>query len=281
MTKLLLLSLLFLPVNVISQVNCGALFEKGLPCYEACVMVYEQEGGVKNMPQGSYASINGLDSAIAICPGFADLYYMRAIPYLKRGEFITWKKIIDKAVENDSILYLGYRGGARFMFLRDYEGAIKDIEDLKQMGNWDIGTIYNGEYHLEVIRALSYRGIGDTLKAVSILQKHIDSYTIIGNYDYFHLGVMLYQLKKYDEAEKAFKRQIAIRNYYADTYYYLALVNEEQGNFPEYYSNLKRAFGFYKEGKCVRGLDSFMDYPDKVYLKQIEDRLFVISNQGL
>ncbi len=270
MKKLLFLSLLFLPVSVFSQVNCEALYEKGSPCYEACVMVYEGDKAVVKNPQGSYASISGFDSAIAICPTFADAYYMKAIPYLKRGEFITWKKIIDKAVENDSILYLGYRGGARFMFQRDYEGAISDIETLKRIADWDIGTIYNGEYHLEVIRALSYRGIGDTLKAIDILQNHLDSYPITGNYDYFHLGVMLYQVKKYDEARKALEKQIEVKDYYADTYYYLALICKQQGKPSEYQTNLETALRFYKEGKCVRGLDSYMDYPDKVYLKQIE-----------
>ncbi len=274
MIKLFIPFLLFLSLPIFSQVNCEALFEKGTPCYEACVRVYEGTNPVKSRPQGSNESINGLDSALSLCPTFADLYYMRAIPYLKRGEFITWKKIIDKAVENDSIMYLGYRGGARFMFLRDYVGAIKDIEDLKRMGDWDIGTIYNGEYHLEVIRALSYRGIGDTLKAVSMLQSHIDTYPVTGNYDYYHLGVMLYQLKKYDEAEKAFKKQLLVRDYYADTYYYLALICWEQEELQEYYSNLQKAILFYKEGKCIRGRDSFMDYPDKIYLSQMEEKLF-------
>ncbi len=184
-----------------------------------------------------------------------------------------WKKLIDKAVEFDPLFYHGYRGGARFMFLRDYEGAIRDIEEIKRINNGESGTIYNGEYHLEVIRALSYRGIGDTLKAANILQEHIQSYELRGYHDYYHLGVLLYQLKRFDEAEQALIKQLAYMDYYADTYYYLALINKEKNNMSAYHVNLEKAQTFYKEGKCLRGLNSFMDYPDKVYLKEIETRL--------
>lgn len=255
-------------------VNCDAMFEKGTPCYEACKRLYGGRRGDRSDFQGTYESIMAFDSLIVACPGFADPYYTKAIPYLKRGEFITWKNIIDKAVERDTATYMGYRGGARFMFLRDYEGAIADIECLKTKIKWDIGYIYNGDYHLEVIRALSYRGIGETGKAISILEDFIrDNTDEVGRFAYFHLGVMYYQQGNYDKAEIALEKQISDFDYYADTYYYFALVKKAQGDNDAYLKYMNKAKDYYMQEKCLPSLDSYMDYPDKIYLQQIEDAL--------
>lgn len=255
-------------------VNCDAMFEKGTPCYEACKRLYGGKRGDRSDYQGAYESIMVLDSLIVLCPDFADPYYTKAIPYLKRGEFITWKNIIDKAVERDTITYMGYRGGARFMFLRDYEGAIADIECLKTKVKWDIGYIYNGDYHLEVIRALSYRGIGQTEKAISILEDFIrNNAEETGRFAYFHLGVMYYQINEYDKAEAALIKQVTDFDYYADSYYYLAMIKSMQGDKDAFFNYMNKAKEYYLLGKCLPGLDSFMDYPDKIYLQQIEDAL--------
>ena len=38
------------------------------------------------------------DMAIEKCPYFADAYQARSVAYLKSGDFLTWKKLIDKAL---------------------------------------------------------------------------------------------------------------------------------------------------------------------------------------
>jgi len=265
----------FICLSAYSQgVNCDAVYEKGTPCYEACKRLYGGSRGDRSDFQGAYESILNLDSILVMCPNFADAYYTKAIPYLKRGEFITWKKLIDKAVELDPVMYLGYRGGARFMFLRDYEGAIEDIENYKKKINWDIGHIYNGDYHLEVIRALSYRGIGNNTKAVDILEDYIKENTEDpGRFTYLHLGVIYLQSGNLPKAELTLLKQISDFDYYADTYYWLAKVYEAMGDKDRYLSNMKKAEDYYLQEKCLPGLDSYMDYPDKIYLQQIREAL--------
>jgi tetratricopeptide (TPR) repeat protein len=231
-------------------------------------MLYRDTKGRREGVQGARESIMVCDSAIALCPDFAEPYYIKAIPYLKRGEFWKWKPIIDKAVECDTVEYIGYRGGARFMFLRDYGGAIADIEWLKSR-NVPVGTIYNGDYSLECILALSYRGMGDTLKAIEILQKHVLSERR-GYYDYYHLGVMLFQVNRPHEAEEVLRRQISLYPF-ADAYYYIALAYRNMFDYRAFADNMKRAHECYENGICLPGSGSYMDYPDKIYLKQIHN----------
>jgi tetratricopeptide (TPR) repeat protein len=218
--------------------------------------------------QGSKESQALCDSAIMLFPSFADSYYIKAIPFLKRGEFGLWKTIIDKAVEYDSLLYLGYRGGAQFMFLRNYEGAIKDIETLKSIYKSDIGAIYNGEYHLEIIRSLSYKGLGDTIQAIKILEDHIIEYEA-GLYGYYHLGVMYFEENRYLDAIKTFLKQSASYDF-ADLNYFIGLSYKNIGEDDKYKKAIQKAYDLYLEGRMLCGNGSFMDYPDKVYLKQIK-----------
>jgi tetratricopeptide (TPR) repeat protein len=267
-----ILILILIDVNCWGQFNYEAMFEKDSPCYRACEILYRTVPGSRTGVQGARESQIKCDSAISLCPTFAESYYIKAIPYLKRGEFWEWKPLIDKAVEYDTIGYIGYRGGARFMFLRDYAGAIVDIELLKTKVK-DIGSIYNGDYYLDFVLALSYRGIGDTLKAIEILKKHVQS-DHRGFYDYYHLGVMLFQTEQLNEAKEALHQQIDIYPF-ADVYYYMALIYKRLSNKQKFEKNIEKAHKYYLESITLPGLNSYMDYPDKIYLKQIESLLFM------
>ncbi len=258
--------------QTLGQINCQALFEKDSPEYCACMLIYGGDAiKGKARYQGSKESQAFCDSAIILFPTFADAYYTKAIPFLKRGEFGLWKTIIDKAVEYDSLIYLGYRAGAQFMFLRNYKEAIDDIETLQSIIGWDdLGTIYNGEYNLEIIRALSYKGLCDTIKAIKILENYIHKTNDAGLWGYYHLGVMYFQQNRYNDAKQAFINQLS-SNEIADTYYYLGLIYKQEGNFVELNDAMKKAHDLYLLGRRIRGNNSYMDYPDKVYFSQIKE----------
>jgi tetratricopeptide (TPR) repeat protein len=223
---------------------------------------------INKYDQGSKESQLLCDSALSICPTFPEAYYIKAIPYLKRGKFDIWKTLIDKAVEYDSIVYIGYRGGAQFMFLRNYEEAINDINKLETLlQSDDLGTIYNGEYDLQVIRALSYKGLGDKDKAIAILESHFNKYDA-GLYGYYHLGVLYLEKNRCLDAIETFVKQSAYYDF-ADTNYYLALAYKNIGENDNYKKTIQKAYDLYLDGRKLRGNDSYMDYPDKVYIEQI------------
>ena len=254
------------------DINCDFYKNKDNKYYNAC-LIYTRACDIK---QGAKEAQLMLDSALAICPHFAPAYYVKAIPYLKRGEFIEWKKLIDKAVEYDTLGYgyLGYRGGCLFSFLRDYQGAINDIEKLLSISKTPIGTTYNGDYNLNIILALSYKGLGDTLKAIKIIEDYMATENYSAEpYDYFHLGVLKLENSDYNGAIEALNKQIGINDFVAETYYYLAKVWEKKGDKTKYIYNLEKSKTYYMQGKVLPGPDSFMDYMDKIYLPQIEKEI--------
>lgn len=98
------LSLIFLAVysQISAQVNCSIFTEEN--CRKACE-ISNQAGEF----QGLSLSQLAFDKAIEICPTYDDAYFEKSVPYLKTGDFVTWKALIDKAVELNPKEHLGYR----------------------------------------------------------------------------------------------------------------------------------------------------------------------------
>jgi len=218
--------------------------------------------------QGSYSSQKHFDKSIALCNNFGYSYMEKAVPYLKRGQFIEWKKLIDKAVAINPKEYLGYRGWCRLQFLRDYEGTIKDIESLKRITKYDIGYCQTGDYHLNIALALCYKEIGQIEKAKKIFYKHLNSeITSVDLYDYYHLGILEYELGNYTKALKCFEKQIKENDYMGETYFFIAKAYLKLKITEKYQLNLIKAKEYYEKG--LYRTDTYTETIDKVYLLDI------------
>ena len=69
------------------------------------------------------------DSLIAICPNIAQAYQLKAIPYIKYGDYAKAFPLEDKAVELEPKSFTAYRGFLKCIFTKDYEGAIIDFKN--------------------------------------------------------------------------------------------------------------------------------------------------------
>jgi tetratricopeptide (TPR) repeat protein len=212
MKWILFVLIIIFPIRTYSQPNCNVYkMNNNQPCYEACVTATESEAG-----QGTKASQLQFDKAIELCPSFDYAYFEKAVPYLKRGDFITWRKLIDKAVELNPTGHLGYRGWCKYQFVRDYRGAIKDLEKLDSLLSYDIGYSINGDYQLNIAKALCYKAIGQKSKAVEIIENQLaqKGYTPM-TYDYLHLGVLKMETGDTDGGIEYLKKSIAFNDYLA------------------------------------------------------------------
>ncbi len=258
---LLLLSLVCLPLY--APPNCE-LYKNDADCYEACQAAMK----AIRFRQGSYYSQQYFDQSIELCQSFAYSYQEKAVPFLKRGAFIEWKRLIDKAVEYAPREYLGYRGWCRLQFLRDYEGAIQDIERLRSMTIHDIGYCQTGDYHLNVALALCYKATGEIEKAQLLIEEQLNNKNVpVGLYDYYHLGVMEYEQGNYEKAIQSLQSQIAVNDYMGETYYFLAMIYREQGQEEVALQNLKKAEQYYRQGRFRS--DTYTEPMDKIYLLDI------------
>jgi tetratricopeptide (TPR) repeat protein len=263
--KTLITSLLFMTTTSLwSQPNCNVYKVKGeTKCFDACELAIRASEG-----QGFWQSQMQFDQAIELCPTFDYAWFEKSVPYLKRGEFITWKKLIDKAVELNNA-HLGYRGWCRYQFLRDYQGAIDDIEKYDAIASYDIGYTINGAYHLNIARALAYRGIGQPKRALEIIETQLATanYSPM-TYDYMHAGVTCMELNDDVKALEYFQKSISYNDYLAEAHYYLGVLYKKRGQHPEAIQELEKARAQYARGYKMD--DPYTQPMDQICLSDIE-----------
>lgn len=268
MKLILLISITIFSIKTYSQPNCNVYkINNNQVCYEACIIASEGK-----TEQGSKVSQLQFDKAIELCSNFDYAYFEKAVPYLKRGDFITWKKLIDKAVELNPTSHLGYRGWCKYQFVRDYRGAINDLEKLDSIASYDIGYSINSDYHLNVAKALCYKALGQKKRAIEIIEKQLaqNSYTAM-TYDYLHLGVLKMEMGDINEGIECLKKSIAFNDYLSEPYYYLGLIYKKQNMTKEFKENMEKAKTYYIKGyKCF---DPYTHPMDRIYLTDIEREL--------
>lgn len=256
------LSLFILVVytNIQAQINCNSV--EGEDCKKACE-IYNKDSDI----QGSKESQENFDKAIDLCPNFSDAYVEKSVPYLKRGDFITWKKLIDKTVELSPNNHLDYRGWCKFQFLRDYKGAIQDFDLLEKYRPGNIGYSKNGDYNLYVVKAICYSALNQKEKAIQVLENLFKTKDYhFGLYDYYQLGVTYFETGKYDKALENFEKQS--KNYdFAENVYFRSKVSKIRNK--DYLDLKSLALKSYDEGKTMK--DVYTHHFNKVYRKQIAE----------
>jgi len=261
--------------SVLAQPNCEAYKYYGDTLkYEACKKAMEIKGHYQFSKE--YQTI--LDESLTIDPTFDYAYWAKSIAYLKSGDFVTWKKLIDKAVEYNPKEHLGYRGWCRYQFFRDYKGAIEDIEKLDSLVDYDIGQSQNGTYHLNIAKGLCYKAIGKKEKAIEIIENQIklnEEENFVGAYDYLHLGVLYLETERFEKAIELFKKQ-SETNELAENQYYSALAFLNLDKSTEYKSYLIKAKELYIRG--IKMSDPYSNPMDKIYLENIEKELKTAYN---
>ncbi|MTI20376.1 tetratricopeptide repeat protein [Fulvivirga sp. RKSG066] len=267
-TLFLLPLLLSLAISAKSQPNCNAFLYMGDTVkFDACEKAMEISG--HHQFSREFQTI--LDESIAIDPTFDYAFVEKSVAYLKSGDFVTWKALMDKAVSLDAASNLGYRGWCRYQFFRDYQGAIEDLERLKNLLKYDIGNSQNGDYHLQIVRGICYSALGNHQKAIAIIEEQLakeDHY--IGKFDYLHLGVIYLNMGEFEKALKAFENQSNV-NDLAENHYYMALAYQSLKNHAQYVSALEKSVNMYKQGLIMR--DPYTHPHHKVYLSEIEKEL--------
>lgn len=172
------------------------------------------------------------DSAIVFSPHFDYAYYQKAVPYLKRGFLEEGIKLLNKAVELAPLDHLTYRATWYFQH-ESYAYCRRDLERFYAMDGAYLSYTIGGGLEMRILLGIVYSKMGENEKAVETVLVAIDEYPsrdFMGIYDYHTLGILQYFNGDYATARETLEKSIAVNAEIADTYYFLALVEEELGN---------------------------------------------------
>jgi len=254
-----------------SQLNCDAFTDsasvRACRLYNYAVTFY----------QGSRLNQQYLDSAVRVCPTLAEGWRALSVPYLKRGDFASWRKYLDKAVELQPLKTLDVRGWCRFKFLRDYEGALADLKRFDTLSGFAHRHTGDGTYSLYVVMALCERELGNYDAATYYFAKGIDSifYTkgkdFIGLFDFLHRAVMKIKLGDYKGALADLEQEEKICKNYVEIPYYKGVVYRHQGKHQLAKEQFEEARRRFREGFHL--VDVYCEMQDAVYPSDIDEAL--------
>lgn len=121
---------------LVVQFNCNVYMYNGDELkYKVCRVLEK----IRGYYQFSRVYQEVLDEVLVIDFIFVYVYRVKFIVYLKSGDFIIWKKLMDKVVKYDLEEELFYWVLCCYQFFRDYVGVIEDIELLDSLVDYDIG----------------------------------------------------------------------------------------------------------------------------------------------
>lgn len=248
-----------------SQTNCEIYKDKSRKV--ACELYWK---GIE-LDQGTKASQAMFIASLKSYPKFAPSLHEMSVPYLKQGDFSTWKRLIDAAVLADPSAYLGDRGWCLFKFLKDYKNAFIDLNNLYKLSNGQPGYTGDGDYDLRIIMALAQREMGNYQFSIKLFNECIsenERKKKVGLFDYLNRGVTYLRVDNYEAALKDFQKEINRYEKLADSYYYLALTYKKLHKKKlalECFYKAKQLYtttGYYHN-------DPYCEVPDQVYLEDI------------
>ena len=272
MKKICLLLCLCLTALITNgQENCGIYTDS------ICSLACRLRNLSSSFPQGSRKSQEYLDSAIRLCPDMADAWREISVPYLKRGDFVTWRKYIDKAIVLQPARTLDIRGWCRFKFLRDYEGALEDLKKFDSLTHFASKHTGDGTYSLNVVMALCERELGNYSAAALYFSRGVDSifYTkgkdFIGLFDFLHRAVLKLRQQDYTGALSDLRQQEKLCKNYVETSYYKGIAYRGLGKQKLAKQQFENAARLYKEGFHMT--DVYCEMLDAVYPSDVEEAL--------
>lgn len=269
MIRYIIILLLFSTI-IKAQPNCNVfLMNKDTAKYEACEYVTAHKN---DYYQFDWRQMDIWNKAIEMSPYLAYPLREYGAPYLKAGNFVEWKKYMDRAVELEPMEYLGIRASLKCKFVADYQGAIDDINELSNLMNGnDIGPTSDGTYHLNIVKGLSYKALGKIDKAISIINNQMSNENhLLGFYDHLHLGVLYLDKKNFRKAIVHLHKQ-AEQYDLAENRYYLAKAYRGTADKIEFIQQINIARDYILSNKTMT--DPYNELFDKVYLEDIIEEI--------
>ena len=184
--------------------------------------------------QGSSEKMNFLEEIIRLNPKHCDAREL-SLAYLKRGMPNQWKPIFDWAVECDAVNWQPWRGYLYLYFYRDYQNAIADFNASDTLTPNHIDSTQG--HSVDYWRGHAYLGAKDYENSIRYYQKHIAYVTQEWEEDwvepdaFLNLAIAYYESNQFDKMPAELDQALQYyQNKLADTKYYYALYEQEQGN---------------------------------------------------
>lgn len=207
-------------------------------------------------------------------PKDSNIVLEKSVPYNKRGLYSEGFKLLDQAVRLNQKEHLGYRGWIKLNKLKDYKGAISDLEKLNKISP-KYSYIMPGE-DINYLLAISYQGSGNyemSKKYYQIFFKETDSLLLHSiPHTYVNYGILLEKLGNYPEAMFQYNKSLKIGTYnFAESYYNKGILFEKMKLKDSAKICFEKALQQYDKGYRVK--DIYNEVFNEIYREDITNKI--------
>lgn len=188
-------------------------------------------GIARGYMQGSEKQLAFLDSLNQHCPDYANGWFERSAWAIKSADYIKYFECMEKAIELEPMINLGWRANLRLYYLRDYKGAIADYEMLIGLTNKKDAPARAESARFGMGKA--YIKLGDYPKAIENLSISIEEESKengpewIDPYVFYYRGIAHYKNGDKQSALKNFNLCLKYYENCAEALFYKGLVLSE------------------------------------------------------
>jgi tetratricopeptide (TPR) repeat protein len=227
--------------------------DSSLKTYRDTIFYRYMTNGAWTKPLHSKERADLVDSALKYLPQDAYLWQQRSMPLAKQGKHELSMVYLDSAVKYDSIHWIDYRAFQKCIFQKTYRAA---LEDFKVASRIHPGShVMDHEY--DYYRGLCFLMLSEYDSAEQCFVHCIQNDAAAFGMDYvepshaFYLGIVLYEVERYQDAVESFQRSLARYPQFADAKYYLALCQVKMKNEGTAVKLLREARNNLAEGHTI------------------------------
>ncbi|MCX7552235.1 tetratricopeptide repeat protein [Xanthomarina sp. F2636L] len=195
----------------------------------------------------------------------SDEYMEYSVHLNKAGDFENGFKYLNKAVELDPKLHLGYRGWIRLRKMRDYNKALEDFDRLDTLTPNFVDAPWGED--IDFLRGECYFGKKDYQKAIELFNRNIknqkEDWADIHSFVY--LGLCEYELGNYEKAISEFQRALNQTENVPESYFGMAKAYQELGQIEKAKENILKA----ESSIHYKRDDVYNEFLNEIYLSEI------------
>lgn len=202
-------------------------------------------------------------------PDYSDAYHEQSVAYNKRGLYSEGFRLLDRAVALNPKAHLGYRGWMKLEKLKDYRGAIIDLEGLNALTP-TVADDVQGE-NINYLLAISYQGLGNYDKSKDYYERYFettDKNTLhLKSIVYINYGTLLEKLNLPKEALQQYDNSLKGHFKFSEAYFHKAELFRSLGLKDSADSNYKEALRQYDKGSKLK--DVYNEVFNELYREDI------------
>ena len=205
----------------------------------------------------------------------SDAWMERSVAFNKAGNFEKGFEYLNKAVELDPKLHLGYRGWIRLRKMRDFDKALEDFNRLDSLTPNFVDAPWGED--IDFLRGECYFGKKDYQKAIELFNRNIkhqkEDWADIHSFVY--LGLCEYELGNYEKAISEFQRALKQTENVPESYFGMARAYQKLGQIEKAKENISKGENtiHYKRD------DVYNEFLNEIYLSEILDFKQKLNNK--